>query len=281
MAVVEEKLPSVTLVIEWENAIDVTDKWTRRAMVALMDELAEVAPEMPAKPRILYLYDDSAVPAGTIDAVIAEFAPRLREIADVEVTAAPGLSYYKLKNFGISQSTTPLTVMVDSDAAPQPGWLRNLLAPGLLLLRLLAPALELIRPRRTHRMRGAIKSIVFGAADADPATIAMTQELLEGPPLSTVASLQGALLRHDMLRALERLVGLPVLVLTGSDDRLTRPEHSRRMADDIGSSAELVIVPGAGHVVNQTRPVQTNAALDWLLARATDNAERSAAPGRP
>lgn len=129
MAEVQGNMPSVTLVIEWENAIDVTDEWTRRAMVALMDELASVAGSMPSKPRLLYLYDDAAVPPGTIDAVIAEFAPRLREIADVEVTAAPGLSYYKLKNFGVSQSTTELTVMVDSDAAPQPGWLRNLLAP--------------------------------------------------------------------------------------------------------------------------------------------------------
>jgi hypothetical protein len=29
------KLPPVTIVIEWENAIDVEDKWTRAAMSAL------------------------------------------------------------------------------------------------------------------------------------------------------------------------------------------------------------------------------------------------------
>ena len=145
----------------------------------------------------------------------------------------------------------------------------SLLAPGLLVLRVLAPALEQIRPRRTHRMRGATKRIMFGTADADPSTIAMVQDLLEGPPLSTMASLQGALLRHDMVHALEQLRDLPVLVLTGSDDRLTRPEHSRRMAGDIGPTADLVIVPGAGHVVNQTRPIETNAALDRLLGRIT------------
>ena len=70
-----------------------------------------------------------------------------------------------------------------------------------------------------------------------------------------------------MVRALPELRTIPVLVLTGSDDRLTRPEHSRRMARDIGSSAELVVVRGAGHVVNQSRPVETNAALDRLLNR--------------
>ena len=129
MSEVRGALPAITLVIEWENAIDVDDDWTRRAMIALMDELATVTGDLPAKPRIMYLFDDQAVPAGTIDSIISEFAPRLREIADVEVTPAPGLSYYKLKNFGISRSTTPLTVMIDSDAAPQPGWLRNLLDP--------------------------------------------------------------------------------------------------------------------------------------------------------
>jgi pimeloyl-ACP methyl ester carboxylesterase len=145
---------------------------------------------------------------------------------------------------------------------------RSLLAPALLLGRVLAPVLEHLRPRRTHRMRGATKRIMFGTADTDPSTIAMVQDLLEGPPLSTMASLNGALLRHDKVKALPRLSGMPVLVLTGSDDRLTRPEHSKRMAADIGPSAELVIVPGAGHVVNQTRPVETNAALDRLLVRA-------------
>ena len=148
-------------------------------------------------------------------------------------------------------------------------WLsrRHVLAAGLLLLRGLAPVLEQVRPRRTHRMRGIVKGLMFGTADVDPATVAMTQELLEGPPLSTMASLHGALLRHDMVDALPKLADLPVLVLTGADDRLTRPEHSRRMAADIGRSADLVVVPGAGHVVNQTRPVETNAALDRLLHR--------------
>ena len=33
------KLPPVTIVIEWENAIDVEDKWTAAAMSALEREL--------------------------------------------------------------------------------------------------------------------------------------------------------------------------------------------------------------------------------------------------
>ena len=144
---------------------------------------------------------------------------------------------------------------------------RRLLSANLLIFRALAPALELIRPRRTHTMRRVTRKIMFGSADVDPATLAMTQQMLEEPPLSTLGSLQGALLRHEVLDAMQALASTPVMIITGSDDKLTRPEHSARMADDIGASAELVVVEGAGHVVNQTRPLETNAALDRLLQR--------------
>lgn len=123
------KLPPVTLIIEWENAIDVVDEWTHRAMDGLTRELESVAPRLPSPPRVMYLYDRDAVPEGVIDAAIDKVAPKLRRIADVEIVATEGLSYYKLKNYGIARSRTDLTVMIDSDAIPQPGWLDALLEP--------------------------------------------------------------------------------------------------------------------------------------------------------
>jgi pimeloyl-ACP methyl ester carboxylesterase len=117
-------------------------------------------------------------------------------------------------------------------------------------------------------MRAATRKIMFGTADVDPAMLALTHELLEEPRLSTLASLQGALLRHEVLDALPALKSKPVVVVVGADDVLTRPEHSARMAADIGPAAELVVVPGAGHAVNQTRPLETNLALTRLLDRA-------------
>ena len=95
------KLPPVTIVIEWENAIDVEDKWTSAAMAALERELAAVAPKMAEKARVTYLYDKGAVPAGTIERALDAIAPRLRELAEVEILPTAGLTYYKLKNIGI------------------------------------------------------------------------------------------------------------------------------------------------------------------------------------
>ena len=122
-------LPPVTIVIEWENAIDVEDKWTRAAMEALERELAAAGPKMSAKPRVMYLYDKGAVAAGTIEKALETTAPRIRELAELEIVPTEGLTYYKLKNFGISRATTGISIMLDSDAAPQPGWLENLLEP--------------------------------------------------------------------------------------------------------------------------------------------------------
>jgi Glycosyl transferase family 2 len=122
-------MPAVTIVIEWENAIDVEDKWTRAAMAAFERELASVTPRMSAKPRVMYLYDKNAVEPGVIEQVLATTAPGMRELADLEIVPTDGLTYYKLKNYGISRARTELSIMLDSDAAPQPGWLENLIKP--------------------------------------------------------------------------------------------------------------------------------------------------------
>jgi pimeloyl-ACP methyl ester carboxylesterase len=144
---------------------------------------------------------------------------------------------------------------------------RHLLAPPLLLLRLLAPLLEQLRPRRTNTMRRATRRVVFGTTDIDPASVSQVQTLLEEPALSTLAALHGSLLRNDVVGALDVLGGIPVSVVTGAEDKLTRPEHSRRMAADLGPDAELVEVAGAGHALNQTRPTEVNDAILRLLQR--------------
>ena len=60
---------------------------------------------------------------------LARAAPRIPELADLEILATPGLTYYRLKNFGIARSTTEISIMLDSDASPQPGWLEGILKP--------------------------------------------------------------------------------------------------------------------------------------------------------
>lgn len=125
----ETAFPPFTVIIEWENAIDVEDDWATKAMSSFQDELERAGDRITAKPNVMYLYDSGAVQAATIQNVIDAAAPRLKDLADLELVAAPGLTYYNLKNYGVSRTETDLVIMLDSDAGPQPGWLAGLLKP--------------------------------------------------------------------------------------------------------------------------------------------------------
>ena len=122
-------LPTCTIVIEWENAIDVDDEWACRAVAGLERELEATAPSIQAKPVVTYLFNTDAVKPDLIRHIIAEAAPRLFEFADVQIVPTSGLSYYELKNYGAARAQTEVSIFLDSDAAPQSGWLRNMLAP--------------------------------------------------------------------------------------------------------------------------------------------------------
>lgn len=163
----------------------------------------------------------------------------------------------------------------DVDGQPVENGVRRLARSGLLtplwwVMRLLAPVQERLRPRGTRAMRGAVRVLLFGSADATRDLVVQAQRMLEEPPLSTLAAFQSAVLQNHQLAAVPVLRQVPVTVVTGTDDRLIRPEHSRVLAEDIGDTAELVMLAGVGHALTQSAPVEVNAALDRLLDRAAD-----------
>jgi pimeloyl-ACP methyl ester carboxylesterase len=155
-------------------------------------------------------------------------------------------------------------------------WLsrHQILRLPLGLARTVAPAAERIRPRRTALVRALVRRALFGPADADPGMVAMVQQVLEEPALSVLTTLDAAVLRHDALTALPLLRGRPVVVVAGDSDPLSWPDHARRMVDDIGPDARLVLLAGVGHALNQTRAVEVNHEIRELVAHA-----RSRGPG--
>ncbi len=119
--------------------------------------------------------------------------------------------------------------------------------------------------------------IAFGDPRISPAVVDFLERIIRATPVEVVAEFYLALLGHDKRSALAVLGQVPVLVLTGDHDRLVPPALSDEIAAEI-PGAELILVPGAGHVVILERPELVNDAITSLLARALARSKK--APGQ-
>jgi pimeloyl-ACP methyl ester carboxylesterase len=146
----------------------------------------------------------------------------------------------------------------------------KLLSLYLRFVQLIAPLLERFRRRGTRMGRRVTRRLLFGADDADLASVQLVQQLLEETPYPVATAFYATFLDHDETAALEVLRRVPVTVVAATHDRLTPAAHGRDMAARIGDTAELVVVPGAGHSVNLTRRDVVDAALLRLLDRAEE-----------
>jgi pimeloyl-ACP methyl ester carboxylesterase len=148
-------------------------------------------------------------------------------------------------------------------------------APGVL--KALGRQRDLVE--RSRRLGSDLTSAVyrkfsFGTEDVDPAVERFAQRMLEATPIDVVAEFFPAFALHEKKTALAALRGIPTLVLGGTRDLLTPPEHSEAIAAEL-PDAELVIVQDAGHLVMLERPDLVNSRLALLLEQA---ARRSGAP---
>ena len=95
------------------------------------------------------------------------------------------------------------------------------------------------------------------------------QEKLVGanPPRRAVLGQAAAALRHGCLDELPALRGrIPALVLTGTGDRVVRPENSRLIAEAL--DAELLLFEDYGHAIQVEQAEAINAALRRLFDAA-------------
>ncbi|WP_241562006.1 alpha/beta fold hydrolase [Streptomyces hoynatensis] len=157
-------------------------------------------------------------------------------------------------------------------------WAARKALPGVL--RALGSQVELVeRGRRAlgDLYAGLIRRYSFGVpADVDAGVARFAERLIESVPIDVVADFYPAVSAHDKpgaLAVLNRLAArLPVLVLTGDRDEMTPLAHSERIAAEL-ESAELVVVPGAGHLLLLEAPGVVNEQLARLLARSIQSHE--------
>lgn len=106
----------------------------------------------------------------------------------------------------------------------------------------------------------------FGSGEVSPAVVDLMHAMVGGTPIEVVADFYAAIMAHDERAALPVLGRVETLVVCGTDDRLTPPAYSRELAAGI-PGAELVLVPGAGHMVMMERPDVVSSHLRSLVRR--------------
>jgi pimeloyl-ACP methyl ester carboxylesterase len=111
-------------------------------------------------------------------------------------------------------------------------------------------------------------SLSFSSTDVDPALGRYVDAMIAGTPVDVIAELYPAIAGLDASGAIEPLRQVPTLVLTGDADKLIPQAHSENLVEQL-PDAELVVVPGAGHLVLLEKPDEVTAALCELLRRVT------------
>ena len=137
------------------------------------------------------------------------------------------------------------------------------------------PAVRRARADQAARVRKAgpeavvdeLATRLVGGRDVDPEVIALTREMILGTSRDgMVGALEGMATRPDSTPGLAA-ISCPTLIVVGSDDTIAPPAMAREMAAAI-PHAQLVEVPGAGHLAPLERPDLVNAALARFLAGA-------------
>jgi pimeloyl-ACP methyl ester carboxylesterase len=120
------------------------------------------------------------------------------------------------------------------------------------------------------------RRLSYGDTDVAPSLVAFMERMVAATPIDVMTEFFDTFLSHDKLAALDVLRNVPTLVLCGDRDRITPVHNSHVMADAL-PDAELVVVPGAGHMVMLERPAVVNGALRRLASRALADADDDAA----
>jgi pimeloyl-ACP methyl ester carboxylesterase len=113
--------------------------------------------------------------------------------------------------------------------------------------------------------------IAFGDPGISPTIVDFLERIIRATPVEVVADFYLALIEHDQRAALDVLGRVPTVVLTGDRDRLVSSRLTGEVAAGI-PGADLILVPGAGHLLILERPEAANEAIMSVLGRALASA---------
>jgi pimeloyl-ACP methyl ester carboxylesterase len=121
--------------------------------------------------------------------------------------------------------------------------------------------------------RPVIRKLSFGVGPVDQAMVDLVDRMMAATSVEVMTNFLRTLGEHDRYRALAALRHCHVLVMGGDADRVTPYSHTEAMAAQL-PDAELVRIPGAGHLAMLERPEFVNEHLAALLSRCAERAAK-------
>jgi pimeloyl-ACP methyl ester carboxylesterase len=119
------------------------------------------------------------------------------------------------------------------------------------------------------------RSYLFGA-HVSKQVAEVTARLMASVPIEVIATFYAELIAYDKRAALPALGRVPVVVMVGERDLITPVRHAEELTAQI-PGADLVVVPGAGHLLTLERAAEVNHHL-WRLLRRTTGIEPATEP---
>jgi pimeloyl-ACP methyl ester carboxylesterase len=116
-------------------------------------------------------------------------------------------------------------------------------------------------------IKSVVGSVAYGDRNVAPWLVDLVDEMIRANAVDALTDFVDTLGSHDRIAALPALATCEVLVLAGDADRVIPVSHSARIAAEL-PDAELVVLPGVGHLPMLEQPGATDEALIGLLRRA-------------
>ncbi|HZG92248.1 MAG TPA: alpha/beta hydrolase [Pseudonocardia sp.] len=116
-------------------------------------------------------------------------------------------------------------------------------------------------------IRTVTASVAFGDRNVAPWLVDLVDTMISANALDALTDFVDTLGTHDRIAALPALATCELLVLAGDADRVIPVSHSVRIAAEL-PDAELVRLPGVGHLPMLERPGPTDEALIGLVRRS-------------
>jgi pimeloyl-ACP methyl ester carboxylesterase len=120
---------------------------------------------------------------------------------------------------------------------------------------------------RSLALAPVVRALVFGRHPRRADVLSVAEQTFAADP-GAVAAFRASIGEHQRTSSLEALRGVPAVVLVGTRDRLCPADHARTIAGAL-PDAELVVLPGAGHMITFERSQEVAAHLQGLLEAAT------------